>query len=353
MIEDPRSEPATFEWTLVATDDTVAARKADKLVVLDADSGTIRFERTTVLGFGLAMVGPTLVLQELREAGPGEKGGVRYEGAIVGLDPRSGDQRFRVPLAAPHIPNLLTDGELLYFSGSPTASRKATGTAFDTTNGKIVWEVDLPDSSRLVAVDGGKGFVVAPGLLLAMDLANGKVLWQKQEALLGESDHVGAAQGTVYVGAPWRLSAYNADNGNTRWVGESKKARDRADLIYASGDRVIVQSRKIFRYSDPPHPGPGDVGTVVACFGPDGAVIFEQELAIGDKETDRRPASGTSVGGGTLAISLDDHLQLLSLCDATLTDIRLPRPARVASTRTGGATYLMLDNGAVIRTNQG
>jgi outer membrane protein assembly factor BamB len=105
-------------------------------------------------------------------------------------------------------------------------------------DGRERWRVPLADRHRWVALGGGRVYVLAAGLALAVDPASGRVLWGTLTgAAVGPPLAVG---GRLYVPTTRGLEAKEASTGQIAWFGDWRQLTGGA---VAAGGRVVVATR--------------------------------------------------------------------------------------------------------------
>ncbi|MEK4118406.1 PQQ-binding-like beta-propeller repeat protein [Paenibacillus sp. FSL W8-0919] len=95
--------------------------------------------------------------------------------------------------------------------------------AFDASAGKTRWTYPATAVSQTVTDGKSVWFTDATGRLIKLNAATGKLQWKvktqsqpaKKESYVNHSLH--AADGVIYVGDAFGLTAYNASNGKVKW----------------------------------------------------------------------------------------------------------------------------------------
>jgi hypothetical protein len=296
------------DYAIAIGDAGVVARAGDRVVGVDPGSGEERFRRDLPGADELAVVGEVAV--------------VGVEDALVGLDVERGEERWRTPLPVAYLHWLHADGDRVYLTASARGSQPNVAIAVDAATGAIVWSIDVPGEAWLLGLDGGRGFAVGDDVVVALELATGKLLWERTVEHLDKSDGLGAANGRIYVGFPWRFEARSALDGNPFWKMDGDRPGDFSS-IHADRDRAVIMSFRVYVHTDPPDPGPGDVGTQMIGFGRDGDVVFRHDVTIGAGDADRRPFGAMASRGDRIAATVDDRLHLYSLCDVSYVEVPL------------------------------
>ncbi len=255
---------------LAVGDGVVCVTAPDRVHVFDAASGEARWE---------------VPVPDWRDVpwsqSPAVGGGgvfAPYGTTLRSFDVADGSLRWSGP------PNssgrLVVAGDTLYTPGRPAGLR-----AFDTRGGELRWE---QNSVRTVQVAGGpsvhQGAVyladcdpdMGNPAVLALDAGTGRVRWRRaQPKVLGCPPSV--ADGTLCLFSGDRLTALDADTGETRWAvttaiglgrGESSMtAADGIAYVGTNDDRLYafdLATGRLRWQDEPEHLGTGGEFTVVS-----------------------------------------------------------------------------------------
>lgn len=205
-------------------------------------------------------------------------------GAIVALDPTTGDERWRVDIEeAPSSNPIVVDGVVYAGIGSLVSGRSAVY-ALDAASGAQRWRTDITNTSLPatpvdgVALGGGRLYVNrGDGVVLALDAATGEQRWERQLSKpqrgtpVYESEQVFIATG--FDGAA--IFALDAGTGETVWDAEGPQnpatgaavhegtlyvPYDGGDLVAydaATGDERWRVETGLRTADDPTAPSPG------------------------------------------------------------------------------------------------
>jgi outer membrane protein assembly factor BamB len=128
------------------------------------------------------------------------------------------------------------------FRGNPALTGVASGDLPAAL--KLAWTAEVGQSvGSSAAIVGGRVYVGAdPGVLAALDLQTGRILWRYQASTVGIGESSPAvAHGLVFVGdLDGRLHAVAADSGARRWVFETGSEIKSSPVVAA--DRVLIGS---------------------------------------------------------------------------------------------------------------
>lgn len=269
-------------------------------------------------------------------------------GELVALDPATGAvawrQRFDSAVGgAPAV----SDGRVY------VVARDASAWAVRAADGKVEWTLPGTPSSAGVmgaaapAVDARQViFPFASGQMLAVAKDSGTTLWGAQvagqrrgRAYAAYSDLTGdpvIADGTVYAGtAAGRLSAVNADTGQTLW-----SARDGAlSPVAVAGGSVFLVS---------------DEDQLVRLEAATGAEIWRVDMPYFTRDKDRRRRAivahyGPVLAGGRLVLASSDGLiRTFDPASGALTaTVDLPGGAASAPAVAGGVLYVVTRDGKI------
>lgn len=269
-------------------------------------------------------------------------------GELVALDPATGAvawrQRFESAVGgAPAV----SDGRVY------VVARDASAWAVRAADGKVEWMLPGTPSSAGVmgaaapAVDARQViFPFASGQMFAVAKDSGTGLWGAQvagqrrgRAYAAYSDLTGdpvIADGTVYAGtAAGRLSAVNADTGQTLW-----SARDGAlSPVAVAGGSVFLVS---------------DEDQLVRLEAATGAEIWRVDMPYFTKDKDKRRRSivahyGPVLAGGRLVLASSDGLiRTFDPASGALTaTVELPGGAAAAPAVAGGVLYVVTRDGKI------
>lgn len=247
------------------------------LYVRDAATGTKKWQKTSPVKLSRSVaVGTSLVFVFLDTASAGESG-------IVGLDIKSGDQKYTISgqfLATP----VATNGLLFVggIGGIPAYSQKPSNS--DTQ--RWVWEADIPAGGsnydqavdRVTVADKVVYATTEGGSLYAFDASNasatstgstlkGKQLWVYKT---GNGIYSGPAiaNGTVYVGSDDHyLHAVDAKSGHRKWAFKAGNAVDSSVLV-SNGIVYFAANDNVFYAVN------ASTGAKVWTFKPDGNVVI-------------------------------------------------------------------------------
>ncbi|MBK8937038.1 MAG: PQQ-binding-like beta-propeller repeat protein [Polyangiaceae bacterium] len=347
----PAEEHPFGGWQLAAGDDVVAARVRSTLFIVDAKSGAIRSSKAVGAGFDLAVAaGVVLATTRLeKEPAPGTHG-PRFEGALTAFEVEGGRPRWTME-TPPVLDPLVVSGERVFFSASRIAERSATAFAVALATGRLAWQVPLPEEGEILAADGAHVFVFAKGLLRALDPATGATQWEQAVELGRAHDGLATSNGQLFQGFPWRMTARRVADGGIAWSSEAKTGSTDGQKMFASGDRGVVVARKIYVHTDPPNPQPGHVGSVLAVFGEEGRTALVHHVRVAEGNDGRRPVRESASEGDHVVMTVDDHLQALSICGLSLEDLSLPKRPSSGLAVHGEAAYLMLEGDELVRVD--
>ncbi len=238
------------------------------VVALDADSGKLRWSyQTSVrppLGFRDPGYTDRIISLAVQDSSVYVKTSTDKGNVIHKLDATSGSQltQFSIPFG---IEEMEVTKDMLYITASDGLH------AFDTSNGKLRWQVKMPASSAssvekaciygemvlttiLTLKDDVSSNALLPyTVLAAFDARTGQKWWQSQ-SLSGYMSDLTVADNTIYVGTEklnqtkWidALSAYDARNGKLMWesdsVGDKTYAPTAANgvVYYSASDSVFA-----------------------------------------------------------------------------------------------------------------
>ena len=269
-------------------------------------------------------------------------------GMIVALDPASGSELWRHRFDAPVTgPPAVRDGQVYAVASNSAAW------ALDVTDGKVLWQREAaPAPASMV---GGaapavtEAAVVLPfpsGDVAAMRRGNGVEIWRSQVAgrrlgsanagVTGISGDPVVTGGTVYVGnRSGRVAALDAATGALRW-----SARDGAfGPVWPAGDSLFLIS---------------DRGELVRLAAGSGARIWGVELERYLDTRERRRAEvvahyGPVLAGGRLVVASNDG-QLRSfdpVSGALLSSGEVPGGATTHPVVVGGVLYIVSRDGVL------
>lgn len=338
-------------WRLTAGPRVVAARIRDTLVVVDAESGAVRYRKQLGPGSDEALAGELVLATTQTEKEPAAppKRAV-YEGRLVALDAATGEPRWALTTPA-SVDRLLVSGDTVFFSGSPMGPGEASGHAVTVGTGAERWRVALPEEGELVAVDPGHVFAVGKDVLRALDPSSGATLWEQKISGLRARDGIALSGSSLFVGDTWRVEARSVTDGSVRWTGTSKSGSTDARGVFAHGGRAGVLGSKVYVHTDPPRPSPGDVGGMLALFDEDGSALALHQLRIAPGNAGRRSASASVAEGDRVALAVEDHLQVLSLCRLSLRDLKLSARVTGELALQGDAAYVVLEGDDLVRVD--
>ncbi|MFS0868802.1 PQQ-binding-like beta-propeller repeat protein [Paenibacillus xylanilyticus] len=117
--------------------------------------------------------------------------------------------------------------------------------AFDALAGKSRWTIQASAVSQTVTDGQSVWFTDAKGQLLKLDAKTGKLQWKvktqvspkKGERYSNFSLHL--ADGVIYVGDEYGLTAYHASNGKVKW---KTKGHDNGFKVLQTGDMLVVST---------------------------------------------------------------------------------------------------------------
>ena len=119
-------------------------------------------------------------------------------------------------------------------------SSHARLTGLDAATGAVRWALRLPAQGLLggqaATADGGLAMVVSRGVLQVVNLADGRVRWQRR---ISASPALAAADGLVIYGLNGRLTGYDDRTGRPRWTASGLPQQP---TIQLAGGLVLVTS---------------------------------------------------------------------------------------------------------------
>jgi outer membrane protein assembly factor BamB len=184
----------------------------------------------------------------------------RFDETVAGVDPRTGEERWRkIVVAHPHVVSLPAEGTLRLAGSADAVFVRSNGklTALSAATGDEIWSVTWPWTppapgprtpeklGPLVAAGGGRVAIAHPGRI---DVYDGRTGARVAQALLpGEvATEIAVTRAAVYAAlerAPGKASVVAADaaTGATIWTHAAayavRRVRVDADLVYvAEGD---------------------------------------------------------------------------------------------------------------------
>jgi outer membrane protein assembly factor BamB len=217
-------------------------------------------------------------------------------------------------------------------------------TGLEAATGAVRWSLRLPArgllGSQAATADGGLAVAVIGGILQVVNLADGRVRWQRR---IPASSALTAAGGLVIYGLNGRLTGYDDRTGRPRWTASGLP---QAPLIQLTGGLVLVTSNEqgpgISTALTAVIPGTGHIAwrfdrgeplTVLAA-GPAGltlaAYVFNRWLYLLDPRTGRlRWQAQTFVTEGNIPlvtrtdVLVLEGLQTVALVDRNAADGRV------------------------------
>ncbi len=215
-------------------------------------------------------------------------------------------------------------------------SNHARLTGLDAATGAVRWSLRLPARGLLggqaITADGGLAMAVAGQGLQVVNLADGRVRWQRRSAA---SPALTAVGGLVIYGLNGHLTGYDARTGRPRWT--IPRDVPQYPAVQAVGGLVLVSSYAF---------GSSIPNTLTAVIPATGRVAwrFDPPTPVTDPGA---PASVLSAGPGGLAVATYDPRRLYLL------DLRTGRPRWHAGTFvTQGALPLVTGTSVVLTEGQ-
>lgn len=221
--------PTTYDglaWiSAVAVVDDVVLVSGDPLVARDLSTGKELWSRAEVTTPGASMLigGGTLYLAS-----------ARYDGNVIGLDPRTGKDTWRSRLgdkeySQPRV--IAADTDHVYVVAGILDKNFRTPdnviAAIDTSSGKVVWREQRDhgtESNGLTARVSGKRLVYTDFRenLTVRDTATGHQVWTKK---IGRTSNRGfeVHEGLVIIATGDRMRAFDLETGAERWSFATEK----------------------------------------------------------------------------------------------------------------------------------
>jgi eukaryotic-like serine/threonine-protein kinase len=240
------SSPAVVGETafLVSNDGAVNA--------LDLKTGAVQW--TVSLGAPAGSASP-LVVDGLLVIGD-------QSGVVHALDPMTGAKRWTMTTDGPIDGAAAAVGDLVL-----TATEAGTMYALDAGTGAVTWKIGLPAGvTRSVTASPDTVFIGAEGIVVALRLSDGAILWQATVATKGACGTPTVAAGLVFDAtgidgddaAAKGVVALDASTGEVRWRYASPKGNQAYTPAVRDNRAYVV----------------GEDGTVVALEASTGAVVW-------------------------------------------------------------------------------
>ncbi|WP_037288541.1 PQQ-binding-like beta-propeller repeat protein [Saccharibacillus sacchari] len=115
--------------------------------------------------------------------------------------------------------------------------------AANAATGKKVWTAAFIPASELITGNGTLYFVDSKGMLVGLNAKTGKALWKTKTGFAAQTDGFTAklVNGTLYIGGPRELQAYNPATGKRLWK-QSTESEYGGPSVQGVYDGVLVTS---------------------------------------------------------------------------------------------------------------
>jgi hypothetical protein len=262
LRETARIAAAVTDAYTVSGDDVLVARRrgADAgLAAYSGDTGRRLWQApvTPSTSFGIRRDGPTLFVGE-RVAGGGQPGVISTRVGTAALSMASGAVLWRhvgrvVPVEGATTALVVSDVPS-FFGGGRRVQGAVLG--IDVRTGRQLWSVPVPATAALQPLPGARArmlLIHEGGRMQTHDLSDGQVLATAQLPPANYApDNPAVIGDTVLLRHPqrggWALSAYDAGSLARRW---SRAEPNVADTVRACGSLICVSARSGVRGLDP------------------------------------------------------------------------------------------------------